>query len=156
MAQHEYTSARDSEAGLGFLVVEIGGERYGIPSANVREIVRHRPWTVVPGAPPTLPGIISQRGIILPIVDLRALLELPDVTLGRTARFVVVQHQDVDMALLVEMALDLTSIPVDTIEHGVLNGARRGRAVRGLAHAEGLPLALLDLDAVVALLREGG
>lgn len=141
---------------IGLLVIECGGERYGIPSAAVQEILRLRQWTVVPGAPHTLPGIISQRGQILPVVEMRALLGFPEVELQRSARFVLVQHQEIEMALLVERVLDLMSFEASVF--GQQTGAfdnRRGRFVSGIANVEDQPLALLDLDALMAALREG-
>ena len=39
-----------------------------LPSASVREVVRYRDYTPVPGAPPSLPGILHQRGTIVPVV----------------------------------------------------------------------------------------
>ena len=150
-------TASAGDGAVGLLMVEVAGERYGVPSDSVREVVRYRPWTIVPGAPLSLPGIISQRGVILPIVDLRALLNLAEVELaelGRAARFVVVQHTEVEMALLVERVFDLVSVEVATVEMPVID-ARRGRCVRGLAHLDGYPIGLLDLDAMISLLREG-
>lgn len=144
------------ESKLGLLIIEIAGERYGVRSSSVHEIVRHRQWTAVPGAPPTLPGIISQRGLILPIVEMRALLGLPETELQRSARFVVVQHNEIDMALLVDSVIDLASIADSTfsLPPGATE-SRRDRFVRGMTDIENRPLALLDLDAVIAALREG-
>jgi purine-binding chemotaxis protein CheW len=61
----------DGAGALSLLIVQLDRERYALPSAAVREIARYRPCTPVPGAPAALPGIISQRGAILPVVDLR-------------------------------------------------------------------------------------
>ncbi len=148
------TTRPEDGAEIGLLMVEVAGERYGIPAASVREIVRYRPWTIVPGAPRALPGIISQRGVILPIVDLRALLNLAEAETGRAARFVVTQHGEIEMALLVERVFDLISVEAASIELPTLD-ARRGRCVRGVAHLDGFPIGLLDLDAMIGLLREG-
>lgn len=141
---------------LDVLVLRIGSEHFALPSLAVREVTRYRAWTVVPGAPPTLPGIISQRGTILPIVDLRPLLDLPDTALERAARFVVVQHGEFDLALLAEAVLDLVSIEEAAFAPPPGSDARRRRFVRGLAEFAGQPLALIDLDPLIETLREGG
>src|SRR4051812_49093714 len=67
----------DAPAPLDVLLIELAGELYGLPSASVREVLRYRTYTPVPGAPPTLPGILSQRGVVLPLVELRPLLGFP-------------------------------------------------------------------------------
>ena len=75
-------------ATIDVLLLRLAGELYGIPSASVREVVRYRAYTPVPGSPPSLPGILSQRGTILPVVELRQLLDLAIVPLSRAARLV--------------------------------------------------------------------
>ncbi|KAB8142392.1 chemotaxis protein CheW [Chloroflexia bacterium SDU3-3] len=152
----EQLSTAEPRAQIGLIILELAAERYAIPSQLVREVVRFRPWTIVPGAPPTLPGIISQRGMILPIADLRPLLGLPDAELSRTARFVVLQHQEIDMALLAESVVDLAELVEDRFEPPpAALESRRGRFIQGITEFEGSPLALLDMDTITSALREG-
>ena len=141
---------------LEVLLVQLSGEIYGIPSASVREVVRYRPYTPVPGAPPTLPGILSQRGAILPLVELRPLLGLGVGEVTRATRLVIAAQNDIDMALLVEAVLDLTALPADTVEPlpAALDPAR-ARFLRGIAHYDDQLVALLDLDELIAGLRAG-
>jgi purine-binding chemotaxis protein CheW len=143
-------------ATLDVLLLELAGELYGIPSASVREVVRYRAYTPVPGAPPSLPGILSQRGQILPLVELRPLLGLEMASITRATRLVIISHQDIDMALLVESVLDLTALSADTVEPlpAALDPAR-ARLLRGVARHEQQPVALLDLDELIASLRAG-
>jgi purine-binding chemotaxis protein CheW len=141
---------------IDVLLLRMAGELYGIPSASVREVVRYRAYTPVPGSPPSLPGILSQRGTILPVVEMRPLLGLAAVPLIRAARLVIVAHQDVDMALLAEAVLDLAALPADTLQPlpAALDPAR-ARFLRGIAEYEQQPVALIDLDELIAGLRAG-
>ncbi|HJZ49042.1 MAG TPA: chemotaxis protein CheW [Roseiflexaceae bacterium] len=143
-------------APLDVLLLQLTGELYGLPSGSVREVLRYRPYTPVPGAPPALPGILSQRGTILPIVELRALLGLELTPVTRATRLVVVAHQDIDMALLAEAVLDLAALPADIVEPlpAALDPAR-ARFLRGIARYEQQPVALLDLDELIVGLRAG-
>ena len=140
--------------GLEVLLIQLAGELYAVPSSKVREVVRYRPYTSVPGAPPILPGIVSQRGLIVPIVELRPLLGLDAHDITRAARLVIMSHNDVDMAVLVEAVLDLASLPADTIESvpAALDPAR-ARFLHGIAHHDEQPVAILDLDELIAGLR---
>jgi purine-binding chemotaxis protein CheW len=144
----------DERPALEVLLFELAGELYAIPSSSVREIIRYRAFTHVPGAPPTLPGILSQRGSILPLVELRPILGLEIAEVTRATRLVIVTHQDVDMALLAETVLDLMSLPADTIQPvpSALDPAR-ARFIRGFAQNNEQPIALLDLDELIAGLR---
>ena len=143
-------------ATIDVLLIELAGELYGIPSASVREVLRYRAYTPVPGAPPALPGILSQRGTILPVVELRPLLGLEIAPVTRATRLVFVAHQDIDMALLVEAVLDLAALPADMVEPlpAALDPAR-ARFLRGIARHEQQPVALIDLDELIAGLRAG-
>jgi purine-binding chemotaxis protein CheW len=143
-------------ATIDVLLLRLAGELYGIPSASVREVVRYRAYTPVPGSPPSLPGILSQRGTILPVVELRSLLGLAIVPITRSARLVIVAHQEIDMALMVEAVLDLADLPADTLQPlpAALDPAR-ARFLRGIAHYEQQPVALIDLDELIAGLRAG-
>jgi purine-binding chemotaxis protein CheW len=137
------------------LLFRLERELYAILSSSVREVARFRPWTAVPGAPAVLPGIISQRGMIMPVVEPRPLLGLDQPDLTRSARLVVVVHNDISMALLVEAVLDLVILPAVAIEPvpAALDPAR-ARFLRGVAHHEDQPLGLLDLDELIVGLRE--
>jgi len=143
-------------ATIDVLLIRLADELYGVPSASVREVVRYRAYTPVPGSPPSLPGILSQRGTILPAVELRSLLGLGIVPVTRAARLVIVAHQEIDMALLVEAVLDLAALPADTLQPlpAALDPAR-ARFLRGIANYEQQPVALIDLDELIAGLRAG-
>jgi chemotaxis signal transduction protein len=53
---------------------QIGREEFAFPMEHVREILRVQTPKEVPGAPDHLLGVLTVRGQILPIVDLRRLL----------------------------------------------------------------------------------
>jgi purine-binding chemotaxis protein CheW len=84
------------------------------------------------------------------------LLGLDVVPVTRAARLVIVAHQEIDMALLVESVLDLAALPADTLQAlpAALDPAR-ARFLRGIAEYEQQPVALLDLDELIAGLRAG-
>ena len=141
---------------IDVLLFQLAGELYGVPSASVREVVRYRIYTLVPGSPASLPGILSQRGVILPVVELRPLLGLALAPVTRAARLVIVAHQEIDMALLAESVLDLVALPAETLQPlpAALDPAR-ARFLRGIARHEQQPVMLLDLDELIAGLRAG-
>ena len=152
------STAKDiaAPATLDVLLLQLAGELYSIPSVSVREVVRYRAYTPVPGSPPSLPGILSQRGTILPVVELRSLLGLTIAPITRAARLVIVAHQDIDMALLAESVLDLVALPAEALQPlpAALDPAR-ARFLRGIAHHEQQPVMLLDLGELIAGLRAG-
>ena len=87
-------SARREEVSLlhELLVVRLDGDPYAIPIERVREIVRWRAVTTVPRVPPEILGVISLRGEVVQVLDLRKRLGAPAADAERATR--VVLHGD--------------------------------------------------------------
>ena len=76
---------------LAFLLV---GIPYALPVERVREIVRLRKITPMPRVPPDILGVISLRGEVVQVLDLRMRLglECPEPT--RVSRIIVLHGDD--------------------------------------------------------------
>ena len=136
-----------------FLLVRVGEERYAITATSVREVIRWRAPTPVPGAPPSLLGVISQRGVVLPIVDARLLIGLLANPLERGARCVLLHAEEIEIALLVDEVADLVTLDLTALQPAPAQTEVAQPLVRGTFHYEGEPLALLDLSALITALR---
>ncbi len=147
--------APDSTATITVLLLSLGGETYALPGGAVREVMRYSPPLPVPGAPASLPGIISQRGAVLPVADLRPLLQLAATPPDKATRLVVAQHDDVSLALIADAVSDLVELPEIALEPPPSGlDAARSRLLRATAQHDGRLVALLDLEAVVVALRD--
>lgn len=139
-----------------FLIFQLADEHYALPGAYVRAVARHQPPTPVPGTPPELPGIISHHGTILPVVDPRPLLGLPQPEPTRMSRIVTVVNGEFDLALIADRVADLIALPTAGFSPppSTLDPIR-ARLLGGTLTYAGQPLALLDLAALVGLVRDG-
>jgi purine-binding chemotaxis protein CheW len=86
----------------GVLTFVAGGEIYGVEILSIREIIKLREITEVPRAPRFLLGVVTVRGLVLPVIDLRLRLRLDAPPLERTARILVVMHKGERFGLLVD------------------------------------------------------
>lgn len=59
-----------------YLTFRLDTEEYGIDILKVQEIRGYDTVTRIAGAPPCVKGVINLRGVIVPIVDLRMILNL--------------------------------------------------------------------------------
>ena len=59
-----------------FLVFQLAGRVYALPAETVAEVIRVPATARVPQAPRALIGVANLRGAVLPVVSLRALLDL--------------------------------------------------------------------------------
>jgi len=101
---------------LGFT---LGQEEYGIEIHWVEEIIRPRHLTEVPRAPGFISGVISLRGNIIPVVELRRRLGLASGGNGKGyQKIVVVTDPETRQlfGLLVEEVTEVIRLPVRELE----------------------------------------
>lgn len=68
--------AEDSMQMVGFIVAD---ELFGVDILMVQEIIKNADVTAIPDSPKFIKGVINLRGNIIPIIDLRKRLKLPDL-----------------------------------------------------------------------------
>jgi purine-binding chemotaxis protein CheW len=93
-------------AGHRLLLVEIAGERLGLPAGSAAEIIRARALARVPQAPASLLGVINLRGAVVPVLSL-ARLTGRAVREPTPATRIVVLAQVPPLALLVDAVAGL-------------------------------------------------
>lgn len=76
---------------LELLVFSLSGERYGIETTHVLEVIPLGDLTRVPCTPPFVLGVVNHRGRILSVLDFRRLFELPGQELNQGGRIVAVE-----------------------------------------------------------------
>ena len=77
------------ESGSQFVTFFVGDEGFGFPMAQVAEIIRLPTTVNVPLTPTTLVGLANLRGEILPILDLRLILEMDESNYNDSTRVIV-------------------------------------------------------------------
>ncbi len=112
------------------IVFSLGAARYAVEIRWVREVVSLGFVTAVPTAPPSLGGVVNLHGVILPVLDVSALLGQPP---GPPAR-------QGDGALVVEAEGVTCALRVDQVDHVASLHEDAGAVV----DASGRPLTLLD------------
>lgn len=109
-------AARGSEGMRITLTFVVAGEVYGLAIAHLREIIKVREVTEVPRMPRFLLGVISVRGLIIPVLDLRRRLNLDETALTRAARILVVEQDGEPHGLLVDAVTDVVRFVETEIE----------------------------------------
>jgi purine-binding chemotaxis protein CheW len=132
------------------IVFGLGDIEFGIDITQVREIDRVSPVTHVPRVAPYIEGVINLRGQLVPIVDLRARLGLPQKRPTKLARVIVAEVGDRCIGMVVDRVIEVTQIPVENIDDGqdVLAGLA-AEYVGGLANIDGRVIILLAVHAIL-------
>ena len=95
----------------------LNGLLFGVPIADVQEVLRYQAITYVPRAPNSVSGLINLRGRITTAVDLRARLNLPDRDDGTDPMNVVVRSRDGEVvSLLVDRIDDIIRVSEEKFE----------------------------------------
>ena len=116
------------------LSFDVGETAYAVPIERVREILRMRPITPVPRVPAIVNGVISIRGEVVEVIDLRRRFDLSPTEPDRRTRIIVIHGFDGRV----------TGCMVDRV-----------REVLRVPEAEILPSAEADADTVTGLCKRG-
>jgi purine-binding chemotaxis protein CheW len=98
------------QAPLAVLVVEIAGQRHGLPAADVQELQRAVALTPWPRAPEVIEGLVNLRGQVVPVLDLRRQLGLPAKAVEPTDHLVIARAGEQLVAVRVDRALELIQL----------------------------------------------
>lgn len=138
-----------------FLGFRLAGEDYAVELGQVREIVRVPPIAEVPRAPASIAGVMTVRGEVMAVFDLRRRLGLPPppAELGREARVLVLQQADGPMGVLVDAVEEVLRLRPSTIEPPPtgLGSGERAECIGGIGRARERLYALLDLSVALRL-----
>jgi purine-binding chemotaxis protein CheW len=136
---------------VDILLFELEGQRYGLPAERVREVVRMVAITPLPNAPGVVEGIVSLRGEIVPVFDLRARFALPPRAPDPTEHLIFLTAGVRSVAVRVDSAESLESVsdeditPASTLAASVGDGAAV-RHVGSIATTSDGVLVIYDLD----------
>ncbi|HJV36098.1 chemotaxis protein CheW [Geomonas sp.] len=135
---------------LELLCFKVAGEEYAISIMDIKEIIKPREVTEVPRVPSFVRGVLSLRGIIIPIFDMRLRLGLPGAHASERERVIVVSRQSGFCGVLVDEVVQVVRIPEVGIEPPpvVLEGIDRD-FVQGIGRVGGRMLILLDMEKVL-------
>ena len=82
----------------------LDGQRYALPLAAVRRIVRAVEVTPLPGAPAIVLGAIDVEGSVLPVLDIRRRFLLPEREIGPADQFLIASTARRAVALVIDEA----------------------------------------------------
>jgi purine-binding chemotaxis protein CheW len=136
---------------IELLTFIIAGEQYAVSIDHLVEIVTPRGATPVPNADPTIVGIISLRGTMVTVIDVRRKLRHPAAAAGNDTRIIVAERGSEVLGFEVDRVLRVVKVDSAAIEpHPVVHSSELSEAVRGVfRHANALTI-LLDLDKLLA------
>jgi purine-binding chemotaxis protein CheW len=126
MARVEETGVRE------FLAFVLATETYALPLSCVREIMRVPTITEVPRAAPEVLGIVSVRGQVTTLIDLRRRLHVEAAPVGSRTRVLLVDQGDEILGLLCDRVLQVHRLSENEVEMSSVLGADASSYVMGI------------------------
>lgn len=100
-----------------YIVVRIGGEKFGIDIGFVDNIVRMQKITRVPKAQVYFKGIINLRGEIVPVMSARIKMNLEDDVFTNASRIIILKMEEKgSLGLIVDEVCEVVTLATDEIE----------------------------------------
>lgn len=124
-----------------YLRCRLGREWYGIPTDQVFKVLQMTALTELPDSNPDVLGLLTLPDSIIPVIDMRRRLGLPDASLRLDTPIVVVITPRGMVGLVVDYADDIETIDESQIE---LSGSGLSRYVVGVAVCPEHLLLLMD------------
>ena len=135
---------------LQYLCFKVSNEVYGIDIMDIKELIRPREVTEVPRSPSFVSGIISLRGVIIPIIDMLDRLGLARESVTGRERVIVVRQGESFSGLLVDEIIQVVRIAKNDVEAAptVLEGIDRD-FVTGIGRTNSRMVILLNLSNII-------
>lgn len=133
-----------------FLCFRVADEKYAVNIMDIKEIIKPREVTEVPRASVFISGVLSLRGIIIPVFDLRKRLGLSSAGETGKERVIVVKKDEEFCGALVDEVIQVARIATSAIEPppAVLYGIDRD-FVNGIGRFDKQMLILLNLEKIL-------
>jgi purine-binding chemotaxis protein CheW len=150
--RHDRAAARraaDIGKRVEYVTFSLAGEAYAVPISGVAEILKPLPITPVPRAPRVVIGVMTVRGRLVTVIDLRRRLGLKEAPLDQKTRILITDTGDERIGLLVDEVMQVHRLAETEIETKDVLGGDPEPYIAGIGRPLGALLILLDLRPIL-------
>lgn len=138
-----------------YVVMAVGGERYGAPVEQVLSIEKRMEVTRVPKTLAFIKGIMNLRGAVVPVIDLAERIGLTSGASGEDSRIVVVALEGMLVGMTVDAVTDVVTLDESMVEPAPsIVGGLRAEYLKGVAKLDDRFLILLNLSRLLSDVEE--
>jgi len=143
--------AADIGKRVEYVTFALAGEAYAVPISVVAEILKPLPITAVPRAPSVVIGVMTVRGRLVTVFDLRRRLRLPEAPMDHRTRILITDTGDERIGLLVDEVMQVHRLAEVEIEPRDVLGGDPEPYIAGIGRPDGPLLILLDLRPILEI-----
>ena len=105
----------DTHTGTYLIVGWLDTQRYALRLAAVERIVRAVKVTLLPRAPEIIQGVVDVEGVVIPVVNVRRRLGLPERATTVNDRFIIARTQQRLVIVTLDTVQEILEIPAEHI-----------------------------------------
>lgn len=144
----------ESDMRRQFITFRSDRQEFGVDIMMVREIRGWTETTPLPNSPDYVRGVINLRGVVLPVIDLRARLGLGMTEANVKHVIIVVKAEDRTIGLLVDAVSDILTAKAEEIQATPeLARDAQSQFVEGIAALEKRMVTILNMVQLMTSLR---
>jgi purine-binding chemotaxis protein CheW len=133
---------------LKLLEFRLAQESYAVESQYVLEVQPLKELTPLPCTPAFVRGIVNLRGRILPVLDLKRFLDLPEQGIGDFHSVIFVKGGDFVLGLLADIVIGVRTLTTHSlVDHLPTLSGIRGEYIKGITAER---LVVLDFGRILA------
>lgn len=132
-----------------FVTFRLNQEYYGLNINNVENIERVLPITRIPYTLNYVKGVINLRGIIVPVVDLRARFGLAPKNASDESRIIIVNLDEMKIGMLVDSSSEVLQISEDDIDAAPSVKNDNNDFIKSIGKKNGRIIMLIDINKVL-------
>jgi purine-binding chemotaxis protein CheW len=137
-----------------FFFFRTGDLRLGVPSENVREVIRSGPLTPLPRVPSFILGVCGHRGEVLPVLDLLRFLGKGESRIGPRTRLFVAISSTYVAGVVCDSVVGLSRVPLQDILPPPVGGDLNTEHLLGVLTAGREVTSLLSFAKVLQTARQ--
>ncbi|HSV34153.1 MAG TPA: chemotaxis protein CheW [Ramlibacter sp.] len=92
------------------VVFSLDRQRFALPLAMVRRVVRAAEVTAIPNAPGVVSGVVDVQGEVIAVLDVRARLGMPHRPISLSDQFLIARTRQRSVALVIDQAQGLVEV----------------------------------------------
>ncbi len=134
------------------VIFKLADEYYGVNIVAVESIIKVQEITRMPHVPDFVEGITNLRGAVIPVIDLRKRLDLPQMEETKDTRIIVVEMDGITAGMIVDAVTEVLRVSGEDIEppSPMVNTVDTA-FITGIAKVDNRLVILLDLSKVLSV-----
>ncbi len=147
--RHELDGADEEKK--QYIVVRIGGERYGMDISLVDNIVRMQKITRVPKAPYHYRGVINLRGEVVPVMSIRRKMGLEDDEFTHATRIIIAKMEEQGLVgMIVDSVNEVIALGESEIDRSVNDSKKSDHMfINGIGKNGDELISIFEINAIV-------